>query len=512
MALTDNMQRPFSDYLITQLALLVFAILMIAPGLTIAEATSAAARLRILPLSLSGSGPELKVWIFGKGGRQLLVLRPTKGFSVARAARPHSGQVLFSGRGLLAPAAAHGRLHDSPATAAASITDGKLSIYYPGRRRSRMISLEANLPKDWLGSYAGAISIEARVASISSHFSASCAASEPEHTALSLSARSQSEASVMPFSPPIYLDISADVDHSWQRRYGSRSYAKVVTILNAAQALYLEQLGIRLRLISRHTWPQSEKTFLTEDSVELLKGFRRLGEYGLRLVPADIYHLFSAITLDEHVIGISYVGATCYQNSYSYSLSTRVNESIQALVTAHEIGHNLGASHPEDSLPDEAPSLMTTVVRAENSRFSSFSLAQISGHLAVHNQENSCLAESPAPYVLIRSRFNRSSRRLSITASPISFPAGSQCSASLYAAGRSKQLRSRFLPAREPLVRRRFSSEAQRVILSRRIARHPGSRGVNVYGRLKIECSGGVSLLSAVRRTFISDIRSAARL
>ena len=78
-------------------------------------------------------------------------------------------------------------------------------------------------------------------------------------------------------------------------------------------------------------------------------------------------------------MGLAYVGSTCRTDfpNYAYGLSRYTNPAVQALVTAHEIAHNLGATHVEGD-----NSIMSPVLTGNNNTFIDFSFAQIQNYIS----------------------------------------------------------------------------------------------------------------------------------
>jgi hypothetical protein len=81
--------------------------------------------------------------------------------------------------------------------------------------------------------------------------------------------------------------------------------------------------------------------------------------------------------MDGSTIGIAYVGVVCYAPEYSFSV-TQSYGALSGAIFAHEVGHNLGASHDFYN-PD---TLMYPSIGTNQSGFSPLSLGQIESHLS----------------------------------------------------------------------------------------------------------------------------------
>lgn len=184
------------------------------------------------------------------------------------------------------------------------------------------------------------------------------------------------------YSPKRVLQISTDADVEYFARFGLKTFNKIRGIINAVNVLFLDQLGIELEIAEQHSFVSHSSALSSSSAASLLGGFRTYTLTNFHLGLPDIFHLFSGKKLKGSIIGLSYVGMTCKDLSTSFGLTQHVNPSIQVLVTAHEVGHILGATHPEDTLHAPEPSLMTGVVKESHDRFSEFSLNEIAASLA----------------------------------------------------------------------------------------------------------------------------------
>jgi len=190
------------------------------------------------------------------------------------------------------------------------------------------------------------------------------------------------------------LEISTDADREFYLYYRAFSGAVIQALLNNVETIYLSQLGISFDLIGQHQFSQpGGQPYDSTDPTDLLYQFRSYTLKHAHLPPSDVYHLFTGKKLNGSVIGLAFVGSVCASRAYAYGITQKVNPAIQALVAAHEIGHSLGANHPEEVIPAPAASLMTGIVRSDHTAFSEFSINEIHAHLEAHDAERSCLSE-----------------------------------------------------------------------------------------------------------------------
>jgi len=183
------------------------------------------------------------------------------------------------------------------------------------------------------------------------------------------------------------LTLSTVADPALYAKYGAHTNAHVAGIVNAAEALFERQLGIRFQIVKQHVYADVGALSIPEtDPGQLLRAFAMSGEnaavMGVNVTSfdddVDLKHLFTGKDLDGATVGIAYVGAVCYLPKYAYSLTQVTSGGGAPYYFAHEVGHNLGARH--DMTGSAATNLMSPTVMAGAS-FSQSSLDQINEHL-----------------------------------------------------------------------------------------------------------------------------------
>ncbi len=167
------------------------------------------------------------------------------------------------------------------------------------------------------------------------------------------------------------ISLRAFTDPEWQSIHGGNSSSDVASAINVAESIYNRQLGIRFKVLSITSLLDS---FLNSSPSPLLNEFRvspsAEGE-------ANLKALFTGKDMDGSTIGIAYVGVVCYAPEYSFSV-TQSYGALSGAIFAHEVGHNLGASHDFYN-PD---TLMYPSIGTNQSGFSPLSLGQIESHLS----------------------------------------------------------------------------------------------------------------------------------
>ncbi|MEO6954319.1 MAG: M12 family metallo-peptidase [Polyangia bacterium] len=154
------------------------------------------------------------------------------------------------------------------------------------------------------------------------------------------------------------LEIATESDYSWVTQKGGADAANAAAarILNMVEGVYEDELGITIDIVYQHTWTTPDSYNPTSTDT-LIKDVRSYWNAVLpkSAIPRDAVHMFTN-QASAHNAGLGYVGVVCQNPSdgdASYGVSGFVGdangawEPLQFMLTAHEIGHNLGAQHVE---------------------------------------------------------------------------------------------------------------------------------------------------------------------
>ena len=278
--------------------------------------------------------------------------------------------------------------------ASADVIGRQLRVIFYSKRNTKLFTVIADIrPLAF-----GASRLKGRV----SHFSrwkkgfrcANHASSGIEYDRSVSSSASQLVRQFQPiYNPPRLITVSTDADYEYFLTHGDRSKAEIRAVINAVEAIYARQLGIRFKVVNQKVFNSVDQPYSSQNAAGLLLQFA-IYTNSLEVAPqADLFHLFTGKSLDSGIIGAAFLGSICKNQSsgqpLSFGLTQNVGTAIKALVTAHEFGHKLNARHPEEVLtPAPADSLMTGWVQPANDTFSDFSLGEISSYV---DQFGTCL-------------------------------------------------------------------------------------------------------------------------
>jgi len=289
------------------------------------------------------------------------------------------------------------------------------------------------------------------------------------------------------------LELITDCDAECSQELGaSGANDKIAEYINDVNTIYPEELGITVVLIKqvRRTSSSTYPASLT-DSLSLLERFRTVGA---ALGNADAKHLITGKSLDSDVLGLAYVEATCSTPEFTaYGLSTRSSDLLTPIIIAHEIGHNLGASHDTVTGGIMSPRLGSP----PPSSFSTFSRNEIAAYLQQFSP--SCLEEK-----LPETSFTVSYKRRKLVAS-LSLPEGyAGCTVS-FKAGITKS-RQKTLLLQQVLEEGETNIPLLITNLSR--VNPSGSSDIQVFLLPSATCTTGGDLSGPLRALTVSSTRS----
>jgi len=204
---------------------------------------------------------------------------------------------------------------------------------------------------------------------------------------------------VQPFSPMRLTEVATEADFEYVTALGSSSAAnnEILSIMNMVDGVYESNLGITFIVVYQHSWATSDEPYKATVSIDMLNEFRNYWNTHFDNVSRDLTHLFTNRRPTDGPAGIASLGVVCSNPRYAYGFSVRFPYGPKHIITAHEIGHNFGASHPDQQSPPVAE-CANTIMQGSSSpqtsaTFCSFSRAEISNYTA---SNSACLTTLPA--------------------------------------------------------------------------------------------------------------------
>ena len=205
------------------------------------------------------------------------------------------------------------------------------------------------------------------------------------------------------FAPKPQAELATEADFEYRQLFGSAAATNndIVSIMNQVDGIYDTQLGIKISIVFQRVWETNTDPYTSTDAGDLLNQFRTgyNGSFAPGSPPArDFAHLWTGKNLDGNTIGVAFPGVICAIPTFAYGLSQSMSVSGSARVglTAHEIGHNFSAVHPDEEEPPVsscASSIMNSIITSSLD-FCSFSRDEITNHTLLNG---SCLSRLVAP-------------------------------------------------------------------------------------------------------------------
>jgi hypothetical protein len=191
-------------------------------------------------------------------------------------------------------------------------------------------------------------------------------------------------------------EVATEADYEYVTAMGGSSAANsaILEILNQVDGIYTAQLSISLRVTYQHSWATFNDPYVATNPSSMLTEFRTYWNQNLASEIYDLAHMWTGKDMDGSTIGIAFQGVVCGARSYSYGISQRFSSAPgKYILTAHEIGHNFGASHTDDAVPPQ-PACANTIMNAyigSGTSFCPYSRTEITSYAAQHS---SCLTDA----------------------------------------------------------------------------------------------------------------------
>jgi len=192
-------------------------------------------------------------------------------------------------------------------------------------------------------------------------------------------------------------EVATEADYEYVTAMGGSASANstILDIMNQVDGIYSTQLSVALQVVYQHTWTASDDPYSSTSPSAMLSEFRNHWNANFYSVPFDLAHMWTGKDMDGSTIGIAYLSVACSVRSYSYGVSQRFSSSPgKYILTAHEIGHNFGATHTESANPPQ-PDCSNTIMNSSigtSTNFCPYSRNEIATHVA---PTSSCASTGP---------------------------------------------------------------------------------------------------------------------
>ena len=192
----------------------------------------------------------------------------------------------------------------------------------------------------------------------------------------------------------LVADIATEADYQYVSYFGGSAQAnnEILSILNVVQSVYERELNLRLRIVYQHTWDTPAQPYSGTNPDQMLLQFKSHWDSNFANINRDLTHLWTGRPMDNFY-GYSYISSVCNPNQTLGNLAYGISRQLDFVpnkfyLTAHEIGHNFGATH-SDGQSGCSLTIMESAIHFLANSFCQFSRDQIGSYVASHS---SCLS------------------------------------------------------------------------------------------------------------------------
>jgi hypothetical protein len=147
------------------------------------------------------------------------------------------------------------------------------------------------------------------------------------------------------FHPARAIELAWVADRHFSDRFGSAADAELLARLNVVDGIFAEQLALSLAPVELVVAGAGETLFVATDPARLLDEVEQWKLATPLRRRAALVHLVTGRNLAGDIVGMAALGGACHPR-YGVGLTeARRAASVDALIIAHEIGHNLNAPH-----------------------------------------------------------------------------------------------------------------------------------------------------------------------
>jgi uncharacterized membrane protein len=218
----------------------------------------------------------------------------------------------------------------------------------------------------------------------------SAAAATTSYTALV----GELQAATASAGPARRLDLAMIADVEFTAK-NPDAQAELLLRANYVDGIYSEQLGLQINVSMTEIHTHEPDAFSSSDPKTLLASLSSYRASSPALRAQSLVHLYTGRELDSDVVGIAYLDGVC--DPANGAGLTQGSSSVfhDALITAHEIGHNLGARHDAEAGSPCASTPATYLMAARLSGSDQFSQCSVQ-HMAPVIAGAACLGQAYA--------------------------------------------------------------------------------------------------------------------
>ncbi len=199
------------------------------------------------------------------------------------------------------------------------------------------------------------------------------------------------------------VTLSMVGDAPFRSRFGANAEAELLGRVNIVDGIYREQIGVQFDVTSIDILDTGSDPFVDGEEINPETLLGEFGDFRAASSLADdvLSHLLTDRGLEDDTAGIAFFtpsGTLCQPRAGAALSRVSFSTMLDAAIIAHEIGHNFGAEHDNesDSVCETTPSgfIMAPSVSSSADTFSQCSIDTVSPNIAREVASGSCL-QSP---------------------------------------------------------------------------------------------------------------------
>lgn len=185
------------------------------------------------------------------------------------------------------------------------------------------------------------------------------------------------------------VDLATEADFGYVSYFGNSAAAntEILSIMNQVDGLFHTEFGVTFRVTYQHTWATSADPYNATSSDGIINEFTNYWNANISQ-PRDLAHMWTDTFMDGgNTVGIAWLGPLCRDLAHSYGVSVRVINGLKYSIAAHELGHNFGATHPDQQTPPASGCTGTIMNSAVGMTldFCAFSEGEVNSYLGVNS-------------------------------------------------------------------------------------------------------------------------------